>query len=153
MNKDKKIKELSVSAIKEGTVIDHIPARHTFKVADILKLQDLENSVVIATNLKSTKLGMKGIIKTSGLFLDKKLLQKISLIAPKATVSKIKNYKAIEKTKLERPKLLNNIIKCVNPNCITNNEPMDTKFVVEKEKPLLVRCRYCERSSNELELL
>jgi len=146
-------KELSVSAIKEGTVIDHIPSKHTFKVAELLMLDKLDNRVVIASNLISLKLGTKGILKISDMFLDRKLVQKIALIAPNATVSTIKDYKIIEKTKLERPKILNNIIKCVNPNCITNNEPMKTEFVVESEKPVLVRCKYCERSSGELELL
>jgi len=149
------MKEITVNAIKKGTVIDHIPAFYTYKVADILGLENINSRTVIASNLPSKKHGMKGIIKISNIYLDKEVVQKIALIAPKATVSKIDNFKVIDKTQLERPKLLKNLLKCFNPNCITNKEPMDTKFVVEKEKPLVVRCGYCEREMHkeDIELL
>jgi len=146
---------MSVAALKKGTVIDHIPADKTFKVAEILKLDNMANMVVIASNLTSKKLGCKGLIKIADAYLDKKVVQKIALIAPRASVSRIDNYKVIEKTKLERSRLLSGLLKCYNPNCITNSEHIETKFVIEKEKPLLVRCRYCEREmkKEDIELL
>jgi len=146
------MKEIMVAALKKGTVIDHIPAEYTFKVAEILKIKDYDNKLVIASNLPSKRLGKKGIIKISEHYLDKKGAQKIALIAPNATMSKIDDYKVIEKTSLDRAKLLSGILKCYNPNCITNSEPMETKFVVEQEKPLVVRCRYCEREMKKKDI-
>jgi len=147
------MKERTVSALKKGTVIDHIPAEFTFKVAEILKLDAVKNKIVIASNLESKKLGKKGILKIADMYLDKKCAQKIALIAPQASMSKIDDFKVIEKIKLERAKLLSGILKCYNPNCITNTEAMETKFIVVNEKPLAVKCGYCEREMNKEDIM
>lgn len=139
------MKERTVAAIKRGTVIDHIPSDSVFKVSEILKLDKLDNTVVIASNLTSTKNGKKGLIKVEDMFLDEVCLQKIAIIARDATISRIEDYKVTEKTKLKRPKVLKGILKCFNPGCITNHEPMETEFYLESEKPLIVRCKHCER--------
>ena len=90
-------KEITVSAIRKGSVIDHIRADATFRVAEILDVDKYKNRVVIASNLDSQKLGKKGIIKIANLYLDKKCVQKIALIAPEATMSKIEDFKVIDK--------------------------------------------------------
>ena len=140
-----KKKELSVSAIKEGTVIDHIPTDSTFKVAEILKLEGHRNMISIATNLHSKRMGKKGIVKVGGKSLTKEEVDKIALIAPNATVNIIQDYEVKKKLKVSVPDKLENIIKCSNPNCITNNEKTDTKFYVVKKDPIKVKCYYCER--------
>lgn len=149
------MKELKISAIREGTVIDHIPAEHTFKVADILKVNEHNNVISIASNLESKKFGRKGIIKVGGLNLNEKDVQKIALIAPNATLNVIENFKVIEKKKLDVPEELYSIVKCFNPNCITNNENVKTKFLVESKKPLVIRCYHCERcmTKEDIELV
>ncbi len=147
------MKELKVTAIENGTVIDHIPRDMAFKVAEILGLQYVEKSVVLASNLDSGKLGKKGIVKVSGMYLDKRHVQKIALIAPKATVSRIKGYKVVDKMKLTRPKLITGIVKCFNPNCITNTECTETRFVLVREGPLVLRCRYCERTMRKEDMV
>ena len=138
-------KELSVSAIKEGTVIDHIPSDVTLKVADILDLEGIKSIISIATNLDSKTMGKKGIIKIGGKNLTKEETDKIALIAPDATVNIIQNYDVKKKIKVAIPLTVNKIIKCSNPNCITNNEKVMTKFDVLNKVPLKVRCHYCER--------
>lgn len=138
-------KELSVSAIREGTVIDHIPSKSTFKVLEILKLEEHREIISIATNLDSKKVGKKGIIKVGGRSLTKEEVDKIALIAPNATVNIIKDYEVRKKLRVSVPDELENIIKCSNPNCITNNEKTDTKFYVVKGFPIKVKCHYCER--------
>lgn len=149
------MKEIRINAIREGTVIDHIPAEYTFKVAEILKITHLDNVVSVASNLKSRKLGKKGIIKVEFLDLKDTVAQKIALIAPNATLSTIKNFEVIEKKKLDIPQEIYNIVKCFNPNCITNNEKVKTKFLVESKKPLAIRCYHCERfmTKEDIELL
>jgi len=140
-------KELSISAIKEGTVVDHIPSNATLKVVDILDLKGVRGMISIATNLTSRMMGKKGIIKISGKNLTKEEVDKIALIAPHATVNIIKNYDVKQKIKVTIPSVINKIIKCSNPNCVTNNEKnVITKFYVLGKDPLKVRCHYCERN-------
>ncbi len=139
-------KELSVSAIKEGTVIDHIPSNVTLKVVDILDLKGIRSIISVATNLSSKTMGKKGIIKIGGKDLTKEEVDKIALIAPNATVNIIENYNVKKKIKVTIPSTISKIIKCSNPNCITNNEKVVTKFYVLNKAPLKVRCHYCERN-------
>lgn len=142
-------KELSVSAIKDGTVIDHIPSNVTLKVVDILDLKGIRSIISVATNLASKTMGKKGIIKIGGKNLTKEEVDKIALIAPNATVNIIKDYDVKEKIKVSIPSTVNKIIKCSNPNCITNNEKMITKFYVLDKVPLKVKCHYCERNMDK----
>jgi len=139
-------KELSVSAIKDGTVIDHIPSSATLKVVDILDLKGIRSIISVATNLSSKTMGKKGIIKIGGKDLTKEEVDKIALIAPNATVNIIKDYDVKQKIKVALPSTINKIIKCSNPNCITNNEEVTTKFYVLNKNPLKIRCNYCERN-------
>jgi len=138
-------KTLKISAIEEGTVIDHISSNNTFKVANILKLDGYENVVTVGTNLESKKLGKKGVIKIGGKHLTKDEVDKIALIAPGANINIIKNFSVKEKFKVEIPDELNNIVKCANTNCVTNHYEVPTKFHVLSRDPLKIRCFYCER--------
>lgn len=137
--------ELKISAIEEGTVIDHIPTDAIFKVAEILSLDRHAGVVSIATNLQSKRIGKKGIIKVGGKSLTQDEVNKIAVVAPDATVNIIKNFSVREKIKVNAPDVVDNVIKCSNPVCITNNEQIITKFYVVRKDPLKVRCHYCER--------
>lgn len=139
-------REQKISAIEEGTVIDHIPTDATFKVVEILDLANQKGIVSIATNLQSKKLGKKGIIKVGGKSLTQDEVNKIAIVAPDATVNIIKNYNVREKIKVITPDVIENVMKCSNPVCITNNEQVATKFYVAKKDPLKIKCHYCERS-------
>lgn len=138
-------KELKVQAIKEGTVIDHIPSRVTFKVMRILDLNEFDQVISLVLNLKSKAMGKKGIIKIGGRFLTEDEVNKISILAPNATLNIIKNYEVKEKIKVKLPSEVCKIIKCSNPKCITNNEKVKTLFRVIKKSPLQVMCNHCER--------
>ena len=138
-------KQLVVSAIKNGTVIDHIPARLLFNVIDILGLSHLENQITFGTNLESDKLGKKAIIKLSEVFFRKDDLDRIALVAPQYKINIIKDYNVVEKKVVEVPDNIENIVKCVNPQCITNNQEIMTKFVVINKQPVSLKCHYCEK--------
>ena len=140
-----KVKELTIPAIKEGTAIDHIPSRVTFKVMRILDLKEFKHAISVALNLKSKTMGKKGIIKVGNRFLTQDEVNKIAILAPNATVNIIKDYKVKEKIKVDIPDTIHNIIKCSNPNCITNNEKVKTLFHVINKAPLQVLCHHCER--------
>ncbi len=140
-----KDKQLSVSAIKNGTVIDHIPAGSLFKVISILKLDKLESMVTFGNSFESKKLGKKGIIKLSEVFFETEDINKISLVAPTAKLNIIRDYEVVEKMKVEIPDEVIGIIKCVNPKCITNNETATTKFSVVSKEKVKLKCYYCEK--------
>lgn len=137
-------KELQVAALENGTAIDHIPTAAVFKVVSLLQLQKLENRITIGNNLKSNKMENKGIIKVSDKFFREDELNRIALVAPNVNLNIIRDFEVVEKKKVVLPDEIVEIMKCNNPKCITNNEPMKTRFhVIDKEKVEL-QCHYCE---------
>ena len=138
-------KELHVSAIENGTVIDHIPAEYLFKVINILGLESLDNFVTFGKNLESKKQGKKAIIKIADKYFENNDINKIALIAPEAVLNIIKNYKVVEKRNVVVPDNVVGIVNCYNPKCITNNEEMITKFDVINKQPTALKCCYCEK--------
>lgn len=147
-NDIKKKLKLKVSAIKEGTVIDHIPAQYLFKVISILGLDRIDNQITFGTNLDSGKLGAKAIIKVSDKFFEDDEINKIALIAPHAKLNIIRDYEVVEKKIVEIPDSIIGIVKCFNPKCITNNESITTCFKVIDKSPVSLKCRYCEKITN-----
>ena len=141
MTNDKK--ELAVAALRAGTVIDHIPSAAVFKAVRILGLENTEHAVTIGCNLASKRLGSKGIIKVADTFFDDDTLNRIALIAPQAVVNIIRDYEVVEKRPVALPDTIRGIVTCTNPKCITNNEPMDTRFDVISRGPVVIRCHYC----------
>ena len=139
-------KELAVAALKNGTVIDHIPSSALFKAVRILGIEELDSAVTIGYNLESEKLGKKGIIKVADVEFDEATLNRIAIIAPTAVVNIIRDYEVVEKRPVKLHSVLTSIVKCNNPKCITNNEPMATKFVVVSRDPVVIRCHYCNHT-------
>ncbi len=137
--------ELVVAAIENGTVIDHIPAEKTYQVANLLQLQDMETPVTIGYNLPSKKIGKKGIIKVANKYFSNEEINRLSVVAPNIGLSIIKDYEIVEKKTVETPDTLKGIVKCNNPKCITNNEPMSTIFHVVDKQTGIVRCHYCDK--------
>lgn len=137
--------KLEVSAIKDGTVIDHIPADKLFKVINILKLNEIDKTITFGTNFESKKLGKKAIIKLSDVFFKDSDINRIALVAPEAKLNIIKEYKVVEKKVVEVPSEINGIISCVNPKCITNHEKVSTRFEVVDKKQIKLRCHFCEK--------
>ncbi len=134
--------ELLVAAIKDGTVIDHIPSDRIFDVVSLLKLQGLESAVMVGCNLESGQMGRKSIIKVADKFFTPEEVDRLSVVAPGATLSIIRDYDVVEKHQVSLPKELRGIVRCNNPKCITNNEPMHTRFHVTSDGK--VRCHYCD---------
>jgi aspartate carbamoyltransferase regulatory subunit len=138
-------KQLKVSAIKEGTVIDHIPAQNLFKVISILRLDKINTQITFGTNLESKRLGLKAIIKISDLFFKQAEINKIALVAPDAKLNIIKDYEVVEKKLVQIPDEISGIVKCFNPQCITNHEKIVTRFTVLSKKEVSLKCHYCEK--------
>lgn len=145
----KEPKQLSVSAIENGTVIDHIPAKNLFKVISILGLDHIDSQITFGTNLESKKLGKKAIIKISGKFFEDTDINRIALVAPDAKLNIIRDYEVVEKKVVEVPDEIVGIAKCMNPKCITNYEKVTTRFRVVSKKVVALKCHYCEKITNQ----
>jgi aspartate carbamoyltransferase regulatory subunit len=145
-------KQLKVNAIKDGTVIDHIPTVALFRVIKILKLDVSSNMVTFGNNLDSRLMGYKAIIKVANRFFEDEEVNKIALVAPHAKLNIIRDYEVVEKRLVEIPKEIFGIVRCFNPNCITNSENILTKFEVISDKPIAMKCFYCEKITNENEM-
>lgn len=141
MNTEKK--ELAVAALRSGTVIDHIPANVLFEVAHLLQVEKSDCQLTIGNNLPSRTLGRKGIIKVADTTFPEAVMNRIALLAPEAHVNIIENYEVVDKHRVQLPDTLVNVVKCPNPKCITNNEPMSTRFIVIDRNPVTIRCSYC----------
>jgi aspartate carbamoyltransferase regulatory subunit len=145
----KDIKQLKVSAIRNGTVIDHIPANNLFKVINILGLDHFENQITFGTNLESKRLGIKAIIKISDKFFIDEEINRIALAAPQAKLNIIREYTVDEKKEVIVPDEFHGIVKCVNPKCITNNDKVKTKFRVISKSEVSLKCHYCEKITDQ----
>jgi len=138
-------KELKVSAIENGTVIDHIPVNNVLRVVKILNLESTLEQIYLGANLESKKYGKKGIIKVANKFFKPDEINKIALVAPTATIIEIKDFQVVNKQNAEVPDKINVFIKCINPNCVTNIENIDTKFTVIDKTDIKLLCQYCEK--------
>jgi len=149
-------KTLKVSKIKDGTVIDHITRGHALDVIKLLGIDGRSGGVVtIAINVPSKKLGVKDMVKIEGRELNPEEVDKIALISPRATINIIRDYKVVEKQKVKLPPIVQGIIKCIKPSCISNSEkePVKPKFYVVSENPLRLRCHYCNSILEEEDVL
>jgi len=145
MNKE----ELQVAALQNGTVIDHIPTDKLFTIVSLLGLKNSDLNITIGNNLPSKKLGKKGIIKVADRFFSDEEISRLSVVAPNVQLNIIRNYEVVEKKQVIMPDVVKSIVKCGNPKCITNNEPMATIFhVINKENGVL-KCHYCEKEQNK----
>ncbi len=140
-------KELNVSAIQNGTVIDHITQGQVERVLHILNLSVYEDHIYLGANLDSKKYGKKGIIKVSNKFFESEEINKIALVSPTATIIEIRNYEVTKKENVQIPDEIKGFVKCVNPNCITNHETMQTHFAVVDKNEIKLKCHYCEKNT------
>jgi aspartate carbamoyltransferase regulatory subunit len=145
------MKSLRIPLIKSGTVIDHISAGNAVKVLQILQIPEKLTAIVsVAMNVQG-KLGKKDIVKIENRELGREEVDKIALIAPKATINIIRDYEVVEKHRVELPDELIGIAKCPNPTCVSNfKEPTPGRFlVIDKDIPR-IKCYYCEREPEDI---
>ncbi|MFA5895522.1 MAG: aspartate carbamoyltransferase regulatory subunit [Thermoplasmata archaeon] len=146
------MRELRVTPIKNGTVIDHIPAGMALKVLKILGIGDaVSSTVTVAMHVPSQAMGWKDIVKVEDRELAAREIDKIALVAPTASVNVIRNYNVAEKHRVALPDRAVGILRCGNPNCISNaKEPVESEFVVRSKNPLRVFCKFCDRELEDI---
>jgi aspartate carbamoyltransferase regulatory subunit len=147
--------ELKVSAIRNGTVIDHIPSEVVYQVFGILSLDKTNNQVYLGTNLDSQKYGKKGIIKISNQYFEDEEIRKVALVAPMATLIEIKDYEVTRKETVHLPEKVTRVVKCINPKCVTNNQKVPTIFSVTEDHngEMKLFCRYCEKTMGQQNII
>lgn len=138
------MKIMKVDAIRNGTVIDHIPAGRVQKVMAILKPRATD-VVMMGMNFSSKAMKKKDIIKIEGRELTESEVNSIALIAPDANVSIIRDFKVAQKSKVQIPDVIEGLVSCPNPKCISNAEPMVTRFNRLDSSGSELTCHYCER--------
>ncbi len=145
-----------VTAIRNGTVVDHIPAGHALQVIQMLRINMARTTPVsLVMNVPSDKLGRKDVLKVEDRELNQEELDRLALIAPTASIAIIRNHAVAEKLKVELADDLINIASCSFSNCITKNarEPLPQRLRVISRDPLEVRCYYCGRDQDLEELI
>lgn len=139
-------KELSVAAIKDGSVIDHVPAGYGLRVLRLLGLLTHQKQVAVGFNLPSQRHGLKDLIKVEGRELTRTELDQIAVLAPHSTVNLIKNFEVSEKIQVSLPEEISEIFCCPNASCITNHEELTTRFRVQKlGRQIYLNCHFCEQ--------
>ncbi|MBF7096679.1 aspartate carbamoyltransferase regulatory subunit [Alkalibacter mobilis] len=134
---------INVSKIKKGIVIDHIAQGQGYKIFSQLKLDEIEDVVVLLRNIPSNKMGKKDLIKIeTEIPLD---LTVLGLIDPNITINIIKDGLRVDKIKLTLPLKVTGILKCKNPRCITQHEKVkDVEFILADAASRIYRCEYCD---------
>ncbi len=148
-------RELRVSKINNGTVIDHISGGYALDVVKILGITGKEKRVMtIAIDVPSKRFGVKDIVKIEGRALSPQEVNKIALVAPHASINIIKNYAVVDKLEVKLPNIIEGIVKCVNPCCVSNSEePILSKFHVKSTEPLTIKCHYCGVTLEQADVL
>jgi aspartate carbamoyltransferase regulatory subunit len=133
-----------VASLRNGTVVDHLNAGMALKALEVLGVPK-DGAALLGIHLESRKMGRKDILKLENVELSAAEIARLAVFGPEATVSLIRDYAVVRKVRVELPDTITAILKCPNPNCVTNHERIDTRFEVESRTPVRVRCRYCER--------
>ena len=144
-----------VASLRHGTVIDHMNAGMALKALEALGIPRLgtNGAALLGIHLESGKLGHKDILKLENVELTDLDVATIAVFGPQATVSWIRDFRVVRKVAVTLPDVITGTLKCPNPNCITNHEKIESRFEVERRRPIQVRCRYCERRISEQEFL
>ena len=134
-----------VPHIKNGTVIDHIPAGAVLRLMEALQLDQSNHLITLGLNVESPSMGKKDLLKLEEIFLDSDDIEKIAIFAPKAVVNQIEKGNVVNKTPVKRPKLIKGFFQCPNSSCISNHEKTSRIFFVEEHPGShRLRCKHCE---------
>ncbi|MBY9000582.1 MAG: aspartate carbamoyltransferase regulatory subunit [Candidatus Heimdallarchaeota archaeon] len=139
--------KLIVTKIQNGTVIDRIPPGKALKILEILGIDsNYPYTVALVMRVASRRMKLKDVVKIKGKAITPQDIQKLSFIAPTATVNIINDYEVKEKVFLKIPDHVEEFVDCVNPNCVSNtHEPIVSSFDVVSKDPLILRCVFCDR--------
>lgn len=140
-------KTVSVNAIKQGTVIDHITPGQAVNIIRMLGLTSDQHQMTIGLNLKGKRTPFKDLIKIENRTLSDFEAQEIAVLSPGATINLIDDYAVSKKITVSLPDDISGILVCPNTNCVTHTEPVKTLFYLQQQKDTIrLTCRYCEKA-------
>jgi len=139
-------KKLQVEAIQHGSVIDHIPVQQGIKILRFFKLTQTHEKITIGLNLATHSGQTKDLIKVENTFISDEQANQLALFAPNATINQIKDFQVVNKFKVQLPDSFIGVLACPNSNCISHNEPVNTRFYVKTSSALRLKCHYCEKT-------
>src|SRR6202167_349748 len=143
------MRELKITPIKNGTVIDLIGNGMALEVLKIIGVSELDkaSTVSVALHVRSQKIGWKDIVKVENMELSPRKVNAIALISPTATIAIIRDFKVREKRPVDLPERIVGVLRCPNLNCISNQaEPVESEFEVAQRRPVVLVCVFCARS-------
>ena len=143
-----------VAKLRAGTVVDHLPAGRALRCLAVLGMPK-EGVVTLGLNLPSRRMKRKDILKMENRLLTTAERARIALLGPGATVCVIREFRVVKKFPLELPTVVDGVVKCPNPSCITHHDPVTPRVRVDATSPVRLRCHYCERRirADEVEFL
>ena len=143
--------QLQVEAIRNGSVIDHIPAGQAINILKLFHILDNHERITVGFNLPSKALVHKDIIKVENVSLTKDQTDQLALFAPHATVNIIKDFQVVEKRSLSLPERITNVFECPNSNCITRVEAaaISNFTLINNKGKIQLKCKYCEKVFNK----
>lgn len=139
-------KKLQVEAIQHGSVIDHIPVQQGVKILKFFHLTQTNEKITVGMNLPTHNGEAKDLIKVENTFITDQQANQLALFAPNATINQIKDFKVVNKFNVQLPSSFIGVLACPNSNCISHNEPVNTRFYVNNRATLKLKCHYCEKS-------
>ena len=134
-------KKLQVEAIEHGSVIDHIPAQQGVKILKFFKFTQTQEKITVGLNLATHSGEAKDLIKIENTFFNDQQANQLALFAPNATINQIKDFKVVNKFKVQLPSSFIGVLVCPNSNCISHNEPVDSRFYVHQKSTLKLKCQ------------
>lgn len=141
-------KKLQVEAIQNGSVIDHIPIQQAIKILNFFKFTNTNEKITIGLNLPTHNGKGKDLIKVENTFISDAQANQLALFAPDATINQIKDFAVVNKFQVQLPSSFIGVLSCPNSNCISHNEPVNTRFHVKNKENLTLKCHYCEKTFN-----
>ena len=139
---------MEVTSIQNGIIIDHVPAGTALKVLEYLKIDPAKTKLALIMNTDSHMFGTKDIIKIESEEEAETIdLDVLGLVARTATVGIVRGGKIVEKKQPTLPEHVVNIIKCVNPRCVTTTEPAVQMFHLVHSARQVYRCDYCDEEA------
>ena len=139
---------MEVTSIQNGIIIDHVPAGTALKVLEYLKIDPAKTKLALIMNTDSHMFATKDIIKIESEEEAETIdLDVLGLVARTATVGIVRGGKIVEKKHPTLPEHVVNIIKCVNPRCVTTTEPAVQMFHLVHSDRQEYRCDYCDEEA------
>ncbi len=145
--------DLTISAIRNGTVIDHITCGQALRIIRLLNLDQHSKKISIGLNLPGSNSILKDLIKIEDRELSEDEANQIAILSPQTTINIIKNFEVSHKFQVIIPDTIARVIVCPNKQCISNHQPVSTFFYVnQRPHSVQLRCKYCEQIFSQEEV-